>query len=145
MNKYTITVINQSGAQQHYALFNKAPIVTGKVQGTIWANVFAVANTPDSQTGHFAMYTQYYAICGSSQGSPADGVEVDVSGEKPVTLGSTTATGTAVPGTSIALEISDGAPEFSHKELPNGGYPNAFEIQSGTDFTVNEATKGSST
>ena len=46
VNTYTITLKNESGNQQKYALFNKAPVVTGRVTGNIWANVFAVANTP---------------------------------------------------------------------------------------------------
>ena len=142
VNKYTILVKNQSGAQQHYALFNKPPVVTGRVQGQIWANVFATGNTPSNSNAHFAMYTQYYGIVGSSQGTPADGVEVDVTGEIPVSLGSTAANGTQIPGTSLTLKVTDDAPQFDPTPNPNGSYINAFEIRSGTDFTINEARKG---
>lgn len=142
VNKYSITVKNQSGAQQHYALFNKPPVVTGRVQGQIWANVFATGNTPQGSQAHFTMYTQYYGIVGSSQGTPADGVVVDVTGESAVDLGSTTANGTAVPGTSLHLKVSDGAPQFDTNPNPNASYVNAFEIRTANDFTINEAKKG---
>jgi len=87
--------------------------VTGRVQGQIWANVFATGNTPATASAHFSVYTQYYAIVGSSQGTPADGVVVDVNAEQPVNLGSTTAQGTAVPGTTLSLNVTDGAPQFN--------------------------------
>jgi|SRR3569833_28045 len=142
VNKYTITVKNQSGAQQHYALFNKAPKVTGRVQGQIWSNIFATGNTPNHSQAHFSLYTQYYAIVGSSQGSPAMGVEVDVSGEVPVDLGTTRSNGEAVPGTTLGLKVDDGAPQFNPDPYPNGSYVNAFEIRTGPDFSIAEARKG---
>ena len=142
VNKYTITVKNQSGAQQHYALFNKPPVVTGRVQGQIWANVFATGNTPSNSVAHFQMLTQYYGIVGSSQGTPADGVVVDVTGERAVELGQLSSNGTQVPGTTLTLKVVDEAPQFDQTPNPNGSYVNAFEIRSGTDFTIAEAKKG---
>lgn len=41
-NNYNITVKNKSGSLQQYALFNKVPIVSGKVQEQVWSNIFAV-------------------------------------------------------------------------------------------------------
>ncbi|CAJ0548668.1 Ff.00g022810.m01.CDS01 [Fusarium sp. VM40] len=142
VNKNSITVKNQSGAQQHYAIFNKPPVVTGKVSGQIWSNVFATGNTPKGQQANFSVYKQYYAVVGTSQGSPQQGVEVDVNGSKDVTLGSTKPDGTAVPGTTLQLLVQDEAPQFSDNSLPDGSYPNAFEIQTGSDFTVAEAKNG---
>lgn len=142
VNKYTITVRNKSGAQQHYALFNKPPKVTGRVQGQIWSNVFATGNTPNKSQAHFSLYTQYFAIVGSSQGTPANGVVVDVSGERPVNLGYTQSNGKHVAGTTLALQVTDGAPQFSETPYPDGSYVNAFEIKTGPDFTIAEAKKG---
>lgn len=38
-NNYNITVKNKSGSLQQYALFNKVPIVSGKVQEQVWSNI----------------------------------------------------------------------------------------------------------
>jgi hypothetical protein len=89
-----------------------------------------------------SIYTQYYAIVGSSQGSPAAGVEVDVSGEREVNLGGVEPNGTHTPGTTLQLQVSDGAPQFSDTPFPDGSYVNAFEIKTGPDFTIAEAKKG---
>ncbi|KAH7146279.1 hypothetical protein EDB81DRAFT_934207 [Dactylonectria macrodidyma] len=142
VNKYNIKVINKSGAQQQYALFNKPPIVTGRVQGQIWSNVFAKGNTPKGSSANFTVYNQYYAVVGTSNGAPNVGVEVNVTGDREVQLGTTNPNGTAVPGTTLQLLVSEDAPQFSDNPLPNGSYPNAFEIQTGNDFTLQQATKG---
>jgi len=139
MNKYSITVTNNSGNQQKYAIFNKAPVITGRVQPKIWHNVFAVANTPDSSTGKFTMYKQYYAIVGSSEGTPADGVTVNVNGVRPATLGSTADDGTAIKGTSFNMLVQNEAPQFAKAELAANGYVNAFEIVTNSDFKFDEA------
>ncbi|KAI3532274.1 hypothetical protein CSPX01_13586 [Colletotrichum filicis] len=141
-NQYTIKVINQSGSQQHYALFNKAPKVTGLVQGQIWSNVFAIANTPKDQQGSFSIYKQYYAVVATSLGSPSMGIQVNVGGEKPVKLGSVKDDGTLVPGTTLGLFVADDAPQFSDKVLPDSSFNNCFEIQTADDFTVAQAKQG---
>ncbi|KAM0228815.1 hypothetical protein ACHAPO_010452 [Fusarium lateritium] len=142
VNKNTIKVTNQSGAQQHYAIFNKPPIVTGKVSGQIWSNVFATANTPKSNSANFSIFKQYYAVVGTSQGNPEQGVQVDVNGSRDVTLGSTQPNGAAVAGTTLKLLVQDDAPQFSDEALPNGSFPNAFEIRTSSDFTLQDARNG---
>lgn len=87
------------------------------------------------------MYTQYYAIVGTSVGSPADGVEVDVTGERQVNLGSTKPTGEVVPGTTLGLTVSDDAPWFQDDTFPDGAYVKSFEIKTKNDFTIAEAKK----
>lgn len=141
VNKYTITVKNNSGAHQRYALFNKPPKVTSRVQSQIWTNVFATGNTPKGNTARFSMYTQYYAIVGTSEGSPADGVEVDVTGQRQVNLGATKPTGEVVPGTTLGLTVSDDAPWFEDNTYPDGAYVKSFEIKTKNDFTIAEAKK----
>jgi hypothetical protein len=142
MNKYTITITNKSGSHQNYALFSQAPVVSGAVQPKIWTNVFKTANTASHQIAKFSIYKQYYAVCGSSSGSPKEGVQVDVSQSIPVTLGSKKDDGSAVPGTAVAFMVDQGAPAFSDKVLPDSSYPNAFEIDTMADFTVAEAKAG---
>lgn len=70
------------------------------------------------------------------------GVEVDVSSERDVILGSLKDDGTAVPGTTLQLIVDEDAPQFSDSPLPNNASPNAFEIQTGNDFTVALAKQG---
>ncbi|KAJ0305871.1 hypothetical protein COL5a_002674 [Colletotrichum fioriniae] len=142
VNKYNITVQNQSGSQQQYVLFSKPPKVTGRVQGQIWSNIFATGNTPRGSRTIFSVLSQYYAIVATSQGSPSMGVEVDVSSERDVILGSLKDDGTAVPGTTLQLIVDEDAPQFSDSPLPNSASPNAFEIQTGNDFTVALAKQG---
>ncbi|KAK2605656.1 hypothetical protein N8I77_008480 [Diaporthe amygdali] len=141
VNKYTITVKNNSGAHQHYALFNKPPKVTGLVQSQIWSNVFATGNTPKNSTAKFSVYTQYYAIVGNSEGSPADGVQVNVTAEREVNLGSTKPDGEVVPGTTLGLSVSEDAPEFDDTTFPDGAYKESYEIKTKNDFTINDAKK----
>ncbi|KAK1723555.1 hypothetical protein CaCOL14_001182 [Colletotrichum acutatum] len=142
VNKYSITVQNQSGSQQQYVLFNKPPMVSGRVQGQIWSNVFAHGNTPRGSRATFSVFSQYYAIVATSQGSPSTGVEIDVTSERDVILGSLKDDGTAVPGTTLQLIVAKDAPQFSDTPLPNSSFSNAFEIQTGNDFTVAQAKQG---
>ncbi|KXH62589.1 hypothetical protein CNYM01_02792 [Colletotrichum nymphaeae SA-01] len=139
MVKYNITVQNQSGSQQKYVLFNKAPVVTGRVQGQIWSNVFATGNTPEGSQTNFTFSGQYSAVVATSQGSPSSGVQVNVSGERDVTLGSKKDDGTAVPGSTLQLIVAEDAPQFSNNPLLNSAFSNAFEIQTGNDFTFSQA------
>ena len=90
------------------------------------------------------MYDQYYAFVGTSQGKPGDGVSVDVATTREVNLGSTSPAGAPKPGTTLQMTVTDGAPDFSHSPLPDGSFVKAFEIKTGPDFTVKEASKSSS-
>ncbi|KAF4945117.1 hypothetical protein FSARC_14510 [Fusarium sarcochroum] len=139
-NRYTIQVKNQSGVNQAYALFNQIPRVTGRVQDQIWSNVFATGRAPPSATTSFEVYKQYYAVVGTSTGMPQDGVEVDVSGSKEVTLGSLEPTGVAVPGTTLELIIEDNGPQFGNSPENDEASPRAFEIQTSNDFDASKAT-----
>ncbi|KAG5663423.1 hypothetical protein KAF25_001359 [Fusarium avenaceum] len=142
VNKNSITINNRSGAHQHYAIFNKPPTVTGSVSGQVWSNVFATASTPQGQRANVSVYKKYYAIVGYSQDSPRVGVQVDVSGSKDVTLGSTESDGSTVPGTTLQLLVQDGAPQFGDDSLSDEAPTDAFEIQTGSDFTISEAKNG---
>ncbi|KAA8893614.1 hypothetical protein FN846DRAFT_820578 [Sphaerosporella brunnea] len=140
MNTYTITVKNDSGNQQDYALFNAAPTVINGVQKQIWSNVFATANTPPAQTAEFTVYDQYFAICGHSSGSPAGGVAVTVGQDLPVTLGVANPDGTLTPGTTLTLENSEGAPAFAAAIPSPQALANCFEIATQGDFNSKIAT-----
>ncbi|KAM0554013.1 hypothetical protein ACHAPJ_007088 [Fusarium lateritium] len=141
-NRYTIQVQNQSGIDQEYALFNQPPRVSGRHQDQVWSNVFATGRAPTGSTTSFEVSKQYYAITGTSMGSPQDGVQVEVSSWRPVKLGSSESNETSVPGTTLSLAVQDDMPQFSDSPRPDGAYPNAFEIQTGNDFTLRDAKSG---
>ncbi|KAF5635785.1 sulfatase [Fusarium sp. NRRL 52700] len=141
VNRYTITVENQSGVQRKYALFNKKPNVTGTVQGEIWSNVFVAKTLPVDNSATFRLTNKSYAIVGSSDGNPGDAVYMDISGNQEVTLGAKTAAGEVIPGSTLKVVVDDDVPQFSTQPFPNSSLTNAFEIQTG-EFSAAKAKKG---
>lgn len=139
MNACSIRILNNSGSRQTYSLFSEVPRITGRIQGKVWQNILAQARTPAAQEGKFNIYQKYYAVCGSINGSPADGVSVGVTGTRKVTLGSTTPKGAHVPGTTLQLVVEEHAPEFSHKQSPACACNGSFAITTSPDFTIAEA------
>ncbi|GFP60264.1 hypothetical protein TASIC1_0017002600 [Trichoderma asperellum] len=137
-NSYNITVKNQSGSLQQYALFNKVPIVSGKVQEQVWSNIFAVDKAAKDQQISFDLVNEYNAIVGKKKSNPSGSVTVTVTGTQPVTLGYTQPNGQPVPGTSLSMFVADDTPQFSATPLPNASFPNAYEIRTG-DFSNKDA------
>lgn len=137
-NQYSIQVVNKSGAQQTYAFFTAKPAISGRVQPVIWQNVFASAGAAQDQTATVTVFQQYYAMCGSSSGKPADGVMINTAGMKAVTLGTENRDGTQVPGTTLPFTVVDEVPQFG-SELPKSSFVNAYEINTDGSFTVKEA------
>jgi hypothetical protein len=140
-NTYSITVKNLSGSLQQYALFNKVPVVSGKVQEQVWSNIFAVDKAAKSQEISFEVVNEYSAIVGKKKSNPSGTVTVTVTGTEPVTLGYTQPNGQPVPGTSLSMVVSDETPQFSDVTFPKASFPNAYEIRTGT-FSNTEAKAG---
>lgn len=140
-NSYNITVRNKSGSLQQYALFNKVPIVSGKVQEQVWSNIFAVDKAAKDQEISFDLVNEYYAIVGKKKSNPSGSVTVTVTGTEPVTLGYTQPNGQPVPGTSLGMLVTEDVPQFSSTALPNASFPNAYEIRTG-DFSNKDAKTG---
>lgn len=87
-NTYTITVQNNSGATQHYAIFNEPPEVSSTVSSKVWNNALKVANAGPGDSTTFTITSQYFAYVGSSTGVPGqDNVAVNVSNSKAVDIG----------------------------------------------------------
>ncbi|KAI1177884.1 hypothetical protein F4777DRAFT_576696 [Nemania sp. FL0916] len=150
MNTYTITIQNNSGVFKNYALFTGQPVVTGQVQPKIWSNVFCTAPCPAGNTATFTVYKQFFALMGTSSGSPQSGVTVTVSGTKNVTLGKLADDGSLTSGSSVNYITNDvGTPDapmlvpsFAQDYLASGGQPNSFEIQTTGPFTPPDANQG---
>ncbi|CAJ0550955.1 Ff.00g108850.m01.CDS01 [Fusarium sp. VM40] len=142
MTNKTIKVQNRTGSNQSYALFNEAPRVEGHVQGKVWSNIFRTLRAPNGATASFSVSSQYFAFTGTSEGRPDDGVGVDVSSEKPITLGSVRPDGAHVPGSTVQLSGEDNALRFGNDSSPDSGFAGAFSIRSNSDFTSNDANRG---
>jgi len=141
VNIYKITVQNDSGSQRKYALFNKAPQVTGSVQGEIWGNVFASKTVPPGDSVTFKITNKYYAFVGSSEGKPGDQVQISVGGSREVNLGSKKANGQLSPGTTLDMVVIDDAPQFTRDIPAPSAYADSFSIQTG-DFDRKQAERG---
>ncbi|CEI63817.1 hypothetical protein FVEN_g9125 [Fusarium venenatum] len=140
VKKFNITVQNQSGAAQQYALVAEKPEVRGgNVSSPIWSSVFATAQAGEGDTAFFTIENQYFAILGTSQCRPQDGTNVSVSGTQPVELGSTRSDGTKEPGTTIGVVASNDMLQFSYDHSNPSGQSRAFELKTKTDFTHDDA------
>ncbi|CAG9951188.1 unnamed protein product [Clonostachys rosea f. rosea IK726] len=127
-NTYTITVQNNSGATQHYAIFNEPPEVSSTVSSKVWNNALKVANAGPGDSTTFTITSQYFAYVGSSTGVPGqDNVAVNVSNSKAVEVGTADLQGNAKKGTTLFMDIIEGAPQYP-KSLDASGKPGAFAI-----------------
>ncbi|KIX94051.1 uncharacterized protein Z520_10077 [Fonsecaea multimorphosa CBS 102226] len=138
-NVYKITIANQSGKQQRYALFAEKPAVTGTPQEGL-QHVFATAHTASDQIAFIEIHRQYYAMCGLFESCPGRGVNVSVVERREVTLGIVHMDGTQSPGTTLSMTVIDGVPQF-RQEMTLKSAANAFEIDTDDSFTYEEAVK----
>ncbi|KAG5662533.1 hypothetical protein KAF25_004951 [Fusarium avenaceum] len=141
MTNKTIKVQNRTGSNQSYALFNEAPRVEGHVQGKVWSNIFETTRSPNGAVASFSVSSQYFAFTGISEGRPEDGVRVDVSSEKPITLGSLRSDGEHVPGSTVQISGEDHALRFGNDSSPDSGFVGAFAIHSNSDFSSSDAKR----
>jgi hypothetical protein len=143
-NTYTITVQNNSGSNQSYALFNEVPKLESSVNSKVWSNALKVVHAGPSSSLTFTISSQSFAYVGSSSGVPGqDGVEVSIANATEVELGSTDLEGNQRRGTTLNMDVVGMAPQFVGNTAP-GGRVGAFGIQTaaGNDenqFTYNNA------
>jgi hypothetical protein len=143
LTTYTITVNNQSGADQNYALFNQVPaVISSGANPKIWSGVFATAPTPAGSSAVFEISKQYFAEIATSTGSLTDGITVNITSEREVKLGKTDESGILIPGSTKQMVVNSMIPEFSPKPLTNAANADCFEMLTGHDFTVTDATEG---
>jgi len=146
MSAYTIIVANKTGSYQNYALFHERPTFTPNVLEKMYApsaSVIAQARVPTGQQSRFHLHKTYYAICGSSQSTQLQGVDVMVYGEKLIRLGSSTSEDVHNPGSTFAVKVVDQALQFDDREVANGGTRDSFEIKTQNDFNADEAKQNS--
>ncbi|KAG8671042.1 hypothetical protein FPOAC2_04358 [Fusarium poae] len=141
---YTITIQNNSGSNQNYALFNEVPKLESSVSAKVWNNALRTARAGPNSSTTFNITSQFFAYIGSSSGVPGqDDVTVDVSSSNEVELGSTDLEGNPKKGTTLKMDVVDMAPQFTGK-VAAGGKVGAFSIQTAAgnednQFTFNNA------
>ncbi|KAG6033869.1 hypothetical protein E4U41_006778 [Claviceps citrina] len=143
-NSYKITVQNQTGGKQNYNFFSAQPVVSGGSSGTIWSNVMKSAkNTPNGGSAVFDVSTNYFAICGSFEGSPAAGGRISISKTVPVNLGAKTGANVTL-GSTVGLVVNDrSACDFTPPTTPGQGKLGSFQVdtsyQPGNEFTMQDS------
>ncbi|KAG7411464.1 hypothetical protein LZL87_013437 [Fusarium oxysporum] len=142
-NKYTIRINNNTGSTQNYNLVGEEPEVTGISNSDVWTNVYQSSEgCPDGGQTEFEIWKTYYGIVGSWRGSPKEGSKVQIAQIRPVNLGSQSDDGSQNPGTTLNMVVVAGrAISFDKSPLPQSAFINAFEIDTGNDFTLQTATE----
>ncbi|KAF5677088.1 hypothetical protein FCIRC_6815 [Fusarium circinatum] len=142
-NKYTIRINNNTGSDQNYNLVADKPEVTGTSSSNVWTNVYQSSEgCPDGGQTEFEIWKTYYGIVGSWRGSPKEGTKVQIAQTKPVTLGTQSDDGSQNPGTTLNTVVVGGRSiSFDRSPAPQSAFINAFEIDTGNDFTLQTATE----
>ncbi|KAL3487024.1 hypothetical protein BJX62DRAFT_241422 [Aspergillus germanicus] len=138
---YSITILNLSSISQSYAIFSQVPAIKPTAQGlTSHAILVAKGVAPKSGTAYFCIPREsYFAVCGTSHQDEA--TTTHVLDRRPVTLGVVETT-ILRPGTTCVTQVVSDALSFTLWGGPAGdrGEAKAFCIQTGSDFTYEEAT-----
>ena len=120
--RYNLQVRNDSDSDQNYSFFAAYPTVSGN-PGQIWSTILTTNNTPSGATTDFEVTANYYAICGTSQGSLQPGTAIRVSRSSPVDLGSDDRGGTTCPVTARR-----GMLDLGRESGSSGGKAGSFEF-----------------
>ena len=98
MSKVRITVVNDSAVQENFCIFNSFP-QDSTSKGQPWQNVWAVSPLVNSTGGStsFGITEEYYAVCGMSPQTIAEGVTVSTQDQLKVVLASASTPGTLLP------------------------------------------------
>ncbi|KAL3425429.1 hypothetical protein PVAG01_02220 [Phlyctema vagabunda] len=143
MSKHTISIINNTGTTQNYALFNQAPKVLGEMQGQIWSTVNqTVIAVPDMEEASFEMYLRYHGVAGSFDATPSNGAHVTIDQARNVTMGSKKEDGTEILGSTLETTINGSILRFDPGRQPGCAPLGAFELRTASDFTSKIANEG---
>lgn len=140
-NSYKITIKNKTGAPQDYSFFSAPPLISGGMSGDIWSNVIkASPRVANGASTVLTVYSNYYAICGSSDGKPEQGVTVSVSKVVKINLGSGTSSA-PVFGSTIKLSADGGESiDLGPPTTPGKGKIGCFQLTTlDTKFTFQQA------
>ncbi|KAH7494451.1 hypothetical protein IWW34DRAFT_793658 [Fusarium oxysporum f. sp. albedinis] len=141
-NKYTIRINNNTGSDQNYNLLSEKPEISGVSKSNIWTNVHqSNESCTDGATAEFEVWKTYHGIVGTWRGGAMDGGRVKIVQTKAVNLGSQSPDGSQIPGTTLNMVVVNGeVPSFGRAPADESAFVNAFEIDTGNDFTLEMAT-----
>ncbi|KAF9763872.1 hypothetical protein IL306_002971 [Fusarium sp. DS 682] len=142
-NRYNIRINNNTGSTQNYNLISEKPQVTGFFNSNVWTNVYQSADScPDGSTVEFETYKSYFGVVGTWRGGAMDGAGAIVTQSRQVTLGTLSPDGSKNPGTTLNMVVIDERmPSFDQNPAPQSAFVNAFEVDTGNDFTLRSATE----
>lgn len=115
----------------------------GVVKSSIWSNIYQVAEaTPDGAIAQFEMWKRYYVIVGTWRSGEKAGAKVSITQTKGVTLGTKAGDDSDVPGTTLNMAVVNGVtPSFEKAPAESSAWNNAYEVDTGNDFTLEVATE----
>lgn len=125
---YTLSVKNNTGSQQRYAIVNEAPTFVGRDTAKVWSNVLVSVTLPPENRFEVSITNQFYGFTGQSEGALGNLVPVKVNDQRIVYLGGHGPEGFAMPGTHLRLDVRDGAPYFDPEYYPVGSPRETFQI-----------------
>lgn len=144
-----ITINNNSGTTQSYALFAAEPAIDPPLETSAnLRNDFILAFRGLSGHGGQALlampYEELNGVCGTRAHELLnDGVQVEVLNYKPIRLGYVKSAGQVVPGTTCDVTAANGSLKFDvDQALPSLGASGAFCIRTKPDFSYKEARVG---
>ncbi|KAG5981475.1 hypothetical protein E4U55_002898 [Claviceps digitariae] len=143
-NSYKITIKNETGGKQNYHFFSAQPVVSGGSYGSLWSNVMKVANnTPNGGSAMLDVARNYYAVCGSFDGSPAAGGSITISKSVPISLGAKNGAN-VTKGSTVNLIVNDqSACDYGPPTTPGEGKLGSFQVdtsyQPGNEFTMQDS------
>ncbi|KAF5020813.1 hypothetical protein F66182_7152 [Fusarium sp. NRRL 66182] len=141
---YKIIVRNHTGGTQNYSFFSAPPTVSGASSGKVWSAIMKSSrNVPNGASVSFEFSSNYYAFCGSSQGSLQHGSSISISKTMPVTLGHKQGSGVEL-GSTVNLVVYEGS--YADLAPPNdsghgkvGNFQLDTSCQPGSQFTIQDA------
>ena len=128
MANVKITVVNDSAVKENFSIFNHFPQESTTI-GQPWLNVWAVSPLVNSEGGStsFGITEEYYAVCGMSPSTIAEGVTVSTQDQVEVKLASK-----STPGTLVPMEAAQGGVYFDKDNLGQVTTPpGVYEIDTG--------------
>lgn len=141
-NTFNITIINNTGEDQQYVLFQPYPTQTGQPSSSIFRNAYqssAIVPKNHRASANFTITEQWYAICGTAPNPLNPNVKVSTSEYEAVTLTSAGAPGTKLQMTTINNDGED--PEFNDAATTTTTTNEAYQIFCDGSFSIPNQSK----
>ena len=126
-------MVNDSAVQKNFSIFNAFPKQSTSV-GEPWQKVWAVSPLVNNTGGStsFGIKEEFYAVCGMSPQTIAEGVTISTQDQIQVYLAST-----STPGTRINMLAKEGGVCFDKNNLGQETIAGTYEIDTAKWAAVN--------